>query len=106
MTDEITREIFKYLVDLAALEIGEQEGEYLRSELNSQLRAIQELEGIAIDDDIRITSHGVPYTDNIRAPLREDRIEPCEVADEILAQSADVFERYIVVPDIPTEELK
>ncbi|MCH7587215.1 MAG: aspartyl/glutamyl-tRNA amidotransferase subunit C [Chloroflexi bacterium] len=106
MTDEITKEIFDYLVDLGALEIGEQEGEYLRSELNGQLRAIHELEGIAIDDDIRTTSHGIPYSRVIRAPLREDRIEPCKESDEILAQAADVFERYIVVPDIPSEELE
>ena len=106
MTDEITREIFEYLVDLAALEIDEEEGDYLRNELNGQLRAIHELEGIAIDDDIRITSHGVPYKGGISAPLREDLIEPCEEADDILAQAADVFKRYVVVPDIPSEELE
>lgn len=106
MTDEITKEIFEYLVDLAALEISEEEGEYLRGELNSQLRAIHELEEIAIDDDIGITSHGVPYTGGTQAPLREDTIEPCLVADEILAQAPRVIERYIVVPDIPSEDLE
>ena len=106
MKDEITKEIFEYLVELAALEISKQEGEYLRSELNGQLRTIQELEGIAIDDHIRITSHGVPYSRATRTPLRKDKIEPCEVAEDILAQAADVFEGYIVVPDIPSEELE
>jgi aspartyl-tRNA(Asn)/glutamyl-tRNA(Gln) amidotransferase subunit C len=104
--EEITREIFDHLVDLAALEMDEDEAEYLRSELNSQLNAIHELEAIELDPEVTITSHGVPYKDTIRAPLRDDNIEASEEADSILAQAPEVEDRYILVPDIPSEELE
>ena len=106
MTEEITREIFDHLVNLAALELEEDEAEYLRQELNSQLQAIHELESIQFDQEIDITSHGVPYTDAIRPALRADLIDPCKEADDILDQAAEVRDRYIVVPDIPAEELE
>lgn len=106
MPEEITREIFDHLVDLAALEMDEDEAEYLRSELNSQLNAIHELEAIELDPEVPITSHGVPYQDTIRAPLRDDTIEANEEADAILEQAPEVEDRYILVPDIPSEELE
>lgn len=106
MTEEITREIFDYLVGLAAFDLDEDEAEYLRKELNSQLQSIHELESIDISDEVGITSHGVPYTDAIRPGLREDVIDPCKEADDILDQAAEVQDRYIVVPDIPAEELE
>ena len=37
MTEEITRELFDKLVDLAALELDEEEAEYIRRQLNDQL---------------------------------------------------------------------
>jgi aspartyl/glutamyl-tRNA(Asn/Gln) amidotransferase C subunit len=103
---EFTPEIFDHLVELAELELSEDEAEYLRRELNTQLSAVRELEAIQLTPDIAITTHGVPYTEETRPPLREDVIEPCEEANEILEGAAQVFERYIVVPDIPTEELE
>jgi aspartyl-tRNA(Asn)/glutamyl-tRNA(Gln) amidotransferase subunit C len=105
VTEKITKEIFDHLVDLAALELDDEEAKYLRSELNNQLQAIYELEAILVDEEIDITSHGVPYTEPIRPELREDVIDPCKEADEILAQAPEVQDRYIVVPDIPSEEL-
>jgi len=104
--EEITREIFDHLVDLAALEMDDEEAEYLRSELNNQLAAIRELEAIEFDPSTPITSHGIPYTDAISAALREDQIEPCAEADDIIGQAPEVQDRFIVVPDIPTEELE
>ncbi len=102
----ITVDIFKHLVNLAALELPAEEGEYLRKELNEQLRAIRELEAIEVSEEISITSHGVPYSAAIAPSLREDIIEVCPEADDILAQAPEVEERYIVVPDIPSEALE
>jgi aspartyl/glutamyl-tRNA(Asn/Gln) amidotransferase C subunit len=102
----MTKEIFDHLVALAAFELDADEAEYLRAELNDQLRAIRELEAIPVDDDVPITSHGVPYSSDLRPDLREDRVEPCEEAEDILAQAPEVRERYIVVPDIPRIELE
>lgn len=104
--DEVSVEIFNHLVHLAAFELEADEAAYLRRELNNQLISIHELEAIEVDDEIPITSHGVPYTGETRPPLREDVIEGCEDADAILEQAPEVDDRYIVTPDIPHEELE
>ena len=57
---EITRRVFDHLVALAAFELEHEEAEYLRGELNEQLRAIRELEAIPVEEDVPITSHGGP----------------------------------------------
>jgi len=105
LTEDITPEIFNHLVELAALDLNEQEAAYLRRELNGQLKAIRELEAIEIADDIAITSHGVPFTTDISAPLRADVIDPCKESDDILAQAPEIEDRFFVVPDIPHEDL-
>jgi aspartyl-tRNA(Asn)/glutamyl-tRNA(Gln) amidotransferase subunit C len=101
----ITPEIFRHLVDLAALELGADESEYLRRQLNGQLVAVRELEAIDILE-VPITSHGVPYSPAISPPPRPDEIRPFPDPDQILAQSPEVDGRYIVVPDIPHEDLE
>jgi aspartyl-tRNA(Asn)/glutamyl-tRNA(Gln) amidotransferase subunit C len=106
MTEPITPDVFRHLVDLAALELDVDEAEYLRQQLNGQLRAIAELESIDIDPQVRATSHGVPYLASIRPPLRGDDIRPAAEADDILAQAPETEDRYIVVPDIPHTELE
>lgn len=105
MPEPISKEVFDHLVELAALELETEEAEYLRSELNDQLNAIRELEAIRIPEGTPITSHGVPYTTEIRAPLRADEVEPCPEADDIVAGAPEVEDRYIVVPDIPHEQI-
>jgi len=105
-TNEMDRETFNHLVQLAALELDEAQAEYLRRELNNQLRAIHELEAIPLDADVPITSHGVPYTPEISPPLREDVWQPYPDAADILAQAPQVEERHVVVPDIPHTTLE
>lgn len=105
MPEEITPELFEHLVRLAALELSPQEAEYLRRELNNQLKAIHELEAIPLEADTPVTSHGVPYTAEIAPSIREDEWQPYPEANEILAQAPETEERYIVVPDIPHTEI-
>jgi Asp-tRNA(Asn)/Glu-tRNA(Gln) amidotransferase C subunit len=69
MNDSISPELFLRLVELAALELSPAEAEYLRRELNNQLKAIHELEAIPLDETTPIT-HGVPYTPQTTPPLR------------------------------------
>ncbi len=104
--DKITPEIFEHLVQLAAFELGDDEGGYLREELNAQLSAIRELESIEVDPSVHITSHGVPYAAAITPALRTDEIIPCAEADDIVNGSPVSADRYIIVPDIPHEELE
>lgn len=103
--EAITKEIFNHLVELAALELSEEEGEYLRGQLNNQLKSVHELEAIPLDARTEITPHGVPYTDEISPALRPDEWIPFPRPEDILEQAPEIEERYIVVPEIPHEEL-
>lgn len=106
MTDQISPETFAHLVDLAALDLDANEAEYLRNELNHQLRVIQELEAIPLSKSIEITSHGVPYTPAIRPPLREDIWKPYDNPKRIIAEAPESEDGYLVVPDIPHTDLE
>jgi aspartyl-tRNA(Asn)/glutamyl-tRNA(Gln) amidotransferase subunit C len=105
MTDTITPQLFQHLVQLAALELDEQESEYLRRQLNNQLKAIHALEVIPLDENIKASSHGIPYSREITPPPRQDERIDCPNPGEIIAQAPDTDEGYIVVPDIPHQEL-
>lgn len=106
MSDLISVETFNHLVGLAALELDEEQAEYLRRELNNQLKSINELEAIPLDDEIVVTSHGVPYTAATSPLLREDVWQPYPAPEEILAQAPETEDGYIVVPDIPHTTLE
>lgn len=105
MNEEINRETFAHLVELAALQLTPEESEYLRQQLNNQLNAIHELEAIPLDAEAAITSHGVPYTaENSPAP-RADAWQPYPDPQAILDQAPQVEDGYIIVPEIPHTDL-
>ena len=106
MADEITPELFDKLAELAALELGPEESEYLRGQLNSQLKAIHELARIPLAADVPLAAHGITYTPDLRPPLRDDvaRLDPA-LAARILNQAPEVDEGYFVVPEIPHTEI-
>ncbi len=106
MPDEITPELFAHLAELAAFELAPEESEYLRQQLNSQLRAIHELERIPVADNVPPAAHGVPYPPAVRPPLRPDVID-CSpaLAERILRQAPESDEGYFVVPEIPHTDL-
>ncbi|MEX1248330.1 MAG: aspartyl/glutamyl-tRNA amidotransferase subunit C [Anaerolineales bacterium] len=106
MADQITPELFARLVELAALELDEKEGEYLRRELNNQLKAIDELAAIPIPEGTPLASHGVPYTAAIRPAIRNDQAMDSGLAAEIMAQAPETEAGYIAVPEIPHEQLE
>ncbi|MEL7591894.1 MAG: Asp-tRNA(Asn)/Glu-tRNA(Gln) amidotransferase subunit GatC [Anaerolineaceae bacterium] len=106
MSETITREVFNHLVDLAALQLSEDQAEYLRGQLNNQLKAINELAAIPIDADVPINLHGVPFESASSATPREDVWHKYPDAEGILNQAPQVEDGYIVVPDIPHTELK
>lgn len=106
MTDEITLEIFNHLVELAALELSPQEAEYIRRQLNNQLKAIHELEAIPLDAEAAITLHGVPFSAHISPEPRADEWQPFEDRAALLAQAPDLEGGYIIVPEIPHTDLE
>jgi aspartyl/glutamyl-tRNA(Asn/Gln) amidotransferase C subunit len=105
MTDQITPEIFEHLVELAALELDPTEGEYLRQQLNNQLKAIRELEAIPLDASVPPAAHGVAYPLERRQALRKDEWLPFLAPQAILDLAPEREENYIVVPDIPHTKL-
>jgi aspartyl-tRNA(Asn)/glutamyl-tRNA(Gln) amidotransferase subunit C len=106
MADEITSEIFNHLVDLAALALTPEEGEYLRGQLNNQLRAIDELTAIPLPDDLPPAAHGVTYTLLNSQGLRPDTWQPYPDSIDIIGQVPEVDEGYVIVPDIPHTTLE
>lgn len=101
MTDEITKDTFQHLVDLAALDLEPNEAEYLRGQLNNQLRAIHELAAIPLPEGTPPAARGVPYTLDNSQPPREDVWQLCEDIEAILSQTPQTEDGFIVVPDIP-----
>ena len=105
MSESITPELFAHLVHLAALELSPQESEYLRRELNNQLKAIHELEAIPLGAATQVTSHGVPYTAEITPPIRPDEWQPYPTPEMILNQAPQTEDSCIVVPGIKHTDL-
>jgi aspartyl-tRNA(Asn)/glutamyl-tRNA(Gln) amidotransferase subunit C len=106
MVDEITAEVFEKLVKLAALDLRAEEAEYLRGQLNNQLRTVHELVAIPLSSDVPLASHGVPFPVEISPELRKDAWQPFAQPDEILQQAPQTEENYFVVPEIPHTRLE
>jgi aspartyl-tRNA(Asn)/glutamyl-tRNA(Gln) amidotransferase subunit C len=106
MSDEISQELFARLVELAALELSPNEGEYLRMQLNNQLKAIHELESIPLDQSTPIASHGIQYSVESSADIREDLAKPYPNPEGLLLGAPEVDHQYIIVPEIPHQNLK
>jgi aspartyl-tRNA(Asn)/glutamyl-tRNA(Gln) amidotransferase subunit C len=106
MAELITPEVFNHLVQLAALELSPGESNYLREQLNNQLKAIHELETIPLEGITEINLHGVTYTTETTPAVRSDDWRQNNHSDKILEQAPQVEDRFIVVPEIPHEELE
>ncbi len=106
MPDEISPDLFVRLSVLAALELDPRESEYLRRQLNGQLKVVADLERIAVPDDVPPAAHGVPFPPEIRSALRADQalVDPV-LAARILRQAPEGEEGYFVVPDIQHTQL-
>lgn len=105
MTETITPELFDHLVELAALELTPDEAEYLREQLNKQLKAIAELSAIPIPEDTAIAAHGVPYPPEICPPARPDVWQPEANPEAILEQAPETDGGFLIVPEIQHTEL-
>ncbi|MBI3160851.1 MAG: aspartyl/glutamyl-tRNA amidotransferase subunit C [Chloroflexi bacterium] len=103
--DKITPELFEHLVELAALELGPEEGEYIRAQLNNQLKAIEELVRIPLDESTPPAAHGVAYTAATSAPPRPDVHNPFPNPEAILKGAPKTEDGHFVVPDILYEDL-
>ncbi|MEN8241585.1 MAG: aspartyl/glutamyl-tRNA amidotransferase subunit C [Chloroflexota bacterium] len=105
MPEAITPEIFDKLVGLASLEVGKEEGEYLRQELNNQLSSVAELEAIPLDESVQVSSHGVEYLKENTPEMRADLLDSNKNPEKIVAKAPESEDGYFVVPNIPLEGL-
>ena len=106
MPEEITKEIFEKLVNLASLALKADESEYLRGQLNAQLKSVHELEAIPLTEDIPLARHGVPFPPEISPTPRIDHETRFPDPGRIINQAPQTAEGYIVVPDIPHTKLE
>ncbi len=106
MSDEITPDVFEHLVELAALELSPKEGDYLRRQLNNQLKAIHELEAIPLSEDVPPARHGVTFPQGISPEPRPDKWIPFKDSADILREAPQTEDGYIVVPEIPHTTLE
>jgi aspartyl/glutamyl-tRNA(Asn/Gln) amidotransferase C subunit len=101
----INSETFAHLVELASFEFESDQADYLRDQLNNQLKTIQELEAVPIDENFTVEIHGVPYPQSLSQPLREDTSSIFPDRDELTGQFPRFEDGYVIVPDIPHQEL-
>jgi aspartyl/glutamyl-tRNA(Asn/Gln) amidotransferase C subunit len=105
MSEEISPELFAHLVDLAALELAPDEADYLRRQMNNQLRAIKELASIPLDSDIEVTLHGIAFSPEISSKKRKDEWSAYPDPGLLLKQAPEIENDYIIVPEIPHKDL-
>ena len=105
MPDEISPELFAHLVDLAALELTPDESDYLRRQMNNQLKVINELVSIPLDSEIAVASHGIAYSPGISSKNRKDEWSAYPDPDRLLRQAPEIENEYIIVPEIPHKDL-
>jgi aspartyl-tRNA(Asn)/glutamyl-tRNA(Gln) amidotransferase subunit C len=74
--------------------------------LNNQLKAVHELEAIPLDASTPVASHGVPYSPADSPAARPDAWEAYPKPERILEGAPETDEGYIVVPDIPHQDLE
>lgn len=106
MREEISLEVFNRLIDLASFEFEPAQAEYLRQQLNHQLKAIHELEAIVLDKDLVPAIHGISYAKKHNPTLREDQAVVDGNREQIIAQMPAFEDGYVIVPDLKHETLE
>lgn len=106
MSDPIDRESFAHLVELASFEFESGQADYLRDQLNKQLKSINELAAIPLSDDIPPARHGIPYPPENCPAIRDDHPEPFKEREDLIGQFPQFEDGYVIVPDIPHQTLE
>ena len=89
-----------------AFQLTDEEAKYLLKEMNAQLAAIDQLEGILLDEEVQPASRGVPYPPERSQKLRVDKVDSEKNPDKITAQAPKTRDGFVVVPDIPHTALE
>lgn len=105
MSDLIDAESFAHLVELASFEFEPEQAEYLRDQLNKQLKSISELAAIPLLEDIPPARHGISYPPSICPPIRKDQVRAFPDREALIDQFPQFDDGYVIVPDIPHQTL-
>jgi len=101
----IDPETFSHLIELASFEFEPDQADYLLDQLNRQLKTIDDLAAVPIDESLPIEIHGVPYPAENNQGLRGDKSSPFSDRDFLTTQFPQFEDGYVIVPDIPHQEL-
>ncbi len=101
----IDPETFSHLIELASFEFEPDQADYLLDQLNRQLKTIDELIAVPIDESLPIEIHGVSYPAEDNQGLRCDKTSPFPERDFLTSQFPQFEDGYVIVPDIPHQEL-
>lgn len=101
----IDPETFSHLIELASFEFEPGQADYLLDQLNRQLKTIDELAAVPIDESLPMEIHGVPYPAENSQGLRSDTTSSFPDRDFLTSQFPQFEEGYVIVPDIPHQEL-
>lgn len=101
----IDPETFSHLIELASFEFEPDQADYLRDQLNRQLKTIDELAAVPLNDSLITEIHGVPYPSENRQPLRPDKTSEFKDRDLLTSQFPQFEDGFVIVPDIPHQEL-
>jgi aspartyl-tRNA(Asn)/glutamyl-tRNA(Gln) amidotransferase subunit C len=96
---KISREDVLRVADLAYLELSEKEIETYRTQLDSILEYVgklNELDTANVEPMAQVLSSGQAAD----ATLREDTVEPCDVAGDVLKQAPDAEPPFFRVPRV------
>lgn len=102
MIDPVT---FSHLVELASFEFEPDQADYLREQLNRQLKTIDELAAVPLVENLPTEIHGVPYPQVNSQVLRADSSSAFPDRDLLTKQFPEFDNGYVIVPDIPHQEL-
>ncbi len=106
MSDPIDTGSFAHLVELASFEFEPSQAEYLRDQLNKQLKSINELAAIPLDENIPPARHGIPYPPENCPSIREDKPQAFPDREDLIKQFPQFEDGYVIVPDIPHQTLE
>lgn len=101
----IDPETFSHLVELASFEFEPDQADYLREQLNRQLKTIDELAAVPLEESLPMEIHGVPYPVERCQELRADESASFAGRDLLRDQFPKFEDGYVIVPDIPHQEL-
>jgi aspartyl-tRNA(Asn)/glutamyl-tRNA(Gln) amidotransferase subunit C len=97
---KITREDVLRVAELAHLELLPEEIETYRSQLDEILTYIDKLKELDVENVEPMAQVLFKRAKDSHPELREDKLQPCDVADAILSQAPDAAKHWFRVPRV------